>query len=140
MPRKMTEEEREAFLAEVHVGVVSVARDNGRAPLAVPVWYVYSPGGEIVINTGKGTLKHRLIEAAGRISLSVQIDTPPYRYATVEGPVTAIRPSTDDDLKTVAHRYLEAEAAQGFLAAMAGADEVAIHVRPEHWLSSDHRE
>ncbi|QWF81744.1 pyridoxamine 5'-phosphate oxidase family protein [Amycolatopsis sp. CA-230715] len=140
MARKMTVEEREAFLAEVHVGVVGVAREDGRAPLTVPIWYLYAPGGELVINTGKGSLKHRLIEAAGRISLSVQVETPPYRYVTVEGPVTAITTSAEEDLEAVAHRYLEKEAAEGFLAAMAGADEVTIRVRPEHWISSDFRE
>jgi nitroimidazol reductase NimA-like FMN-containing flavoprotein (pyridoxamine 5'-phosphate oxidase superfamily) len=32
----MTKQEREAFLAGVHVGVVSIA-EQGRGPLAVPV-------------------------------------------------------------------------------------------------------
>ena len=41
----MTVEEREAYLADLHVGVVSVAGADGRAPLAVPVWYRYEPAG-----------------------------------------------------------------------------------------------
>ena len=47
----MTRAEREAFLAEVHVAVVAIA-EEGRAPLAVPVWYAYEPGGEIRFVTG----------------------------------------------------------------------------------------
>jgi nitroimidazol reductase NimA-like FMN-containing flavoprotein (pyridoxamine 5'-phosphate oxidase superfamily) len=39
----MTNEEREAFLADVHVAVISVAED-GHGPLVVPVWYSYEPG------------------------------------------------------------------------------------------------
>ena len=39
----MTRQEREAFLAEVHVGILSVA-DEGRGPLTVPIWYAYDPG------------------------------------------------------------------------------------------------
>jgi len=34
----MTPAEREAFLAEVHVAVVTVADDDGRGPLAIPLW------------------------------------------------------------------------------------------------------
>ncbi|GAA1990999.1 pyridoxamine 5'-phosphate oxidase family protein [Amycolatopsis minnesotensis] len=140
MSRKMTVEEREVFLSEVHVGVVSVARENGRAPLAVPVWYAYTPGGELVLNTGKDSLKRRLIEAAGRISLSVQIETPPYRYVTVEGPVTGITTATAEELRSVAYRYLDAPSADGFLAGIDPASEVTVHMRPEHWISSDFRE
>ena len=36
----MTKEEREAFLADVHVGIISIS-DDGRGPLTVPVWYAY---------------------------------------------------------------------------------------------------
>ena len=43
MSLKMTKEEREAFLADLHVGVISIARD-GRGPLTVPIWYDYEPG------------------------------------------------------------------------------------------------
>jgi hypothetical protein len=43
----MTPAEREAFRAEVHVAVVTVADDDGRGPLAIPLWYDYRPGGEI---------------------------------------------------------------------------------------------
>jgi nitroimidazol reductase NimA-like FMN-containing flavoprotein (pyridoxamine 5'-phosphate oxidase superfamily) len=35
----MDHAEREAFLAEVHVGVLTVVAGAGRRPLATPVWY-----------------------------------------------------------------------------------------------------
>ena len=37
----MSVEEREQFLAGLHVGVLSVAAAKGRGPLVVPVWYDY---------------------------------------------------------------------------------------------------
>lgn len=37
MSLAMTVEVRQAFLAQVHVAVVAVAGEDGRAPLAVPV-------------------------------------------------------------------------------------------------------
>ena len=51
----MTLDEREQFLADVHVGVVAVERP-GRAPLAVPIWYGYEPGGEVLVWGGLATL------------------------------------------------------------------------------------
>jgi nitroimidazol reductase NimA-like FMN-containing flavoprotein (pyridoxamine 5'-phosphate oxidase superfamily) len=41
----MSAGEREAFLAEVHVGVLAVEGGPGRGPLVTPVWYSYRPGG-----------------------------------------------------------------------------------------------
>ena len=41
MPRQMTPQERQEFLAEPHVGVLSVASDDDRPPLTVPLWYGY---------------------------------------------------------------------------------------------------
>jgi nitroimidazol reductase NimA-like FMN-containing flavoprotein (pyridoxamine 5'-phosphate oxidase superfamily) len=38
MALTMTRLEREAFLADVHVGMISIA-EEGRAPLTVPIWY-----------------------------------------------------------------------------------------------------
>ncbi len=106
MSRPMTQEEREAFLAEVHVGVIGLDR-RGRAPLTVPIWYIYEPGGELWIMVESDSAKQRLIERAGRFSLCVQSETPPYKFVSIEGPVTNVRPSDKDrDERLMAHRYL----------------------------------
>ena len=62
----MSTEGREAFLADVHVGVLSVADTDSRPPLTIPIWYSYTPGGELSLVTWKQTRKLRLIRAAGR--------------------------------------------------------------------------
>ena len=59
MSLAMTKQEREEFLAGVHVGIISITED-GRAPLAVPVWYAYEPGKDLRITTGSGSRKGRL--------------------------------------------------------------------------------
>src|SRR5262249_62319542 len=84
----MTKMEREAFLAGVHVGMISIAKE-GRGPLTVPIWYAYAPGGELRLITGRHSWKGRLLTQAGRCSLCVQTESPPYRYVSVEGPITA---------------------------------------------------
>lgn len=137
----MTVQEREAYLADVHVAIVSVADDSGRAPLAVPLWYDYRPGGEISLITARDSRKTALIRAAGRVTVTVQNGEPPYRYASAEGPVTAIEESvTVKQRWELARRYLGPEGADGYIENTAGLTEQMVHirVRPEHWLTRDY--
>jgi PPOX class probable F420-dependent enzyme len=133
----MTSEEREAFLAEKRVGVIAVERP-GRAPLSVPIWYGYEPGGEVLLCTDAGSLKEKLIRAAGRFAITTQVEEPPYRYVTAEGDVTAIEPATRDVLEAIAVRYLGAEAGAAFTDQSFGASSLVIRMRPRRWLSTDY--
>lgn len=141
MSYAMTKAEREAFLADLHVGLVAIA-EPGRAPLAVPVWYAYEPGGPIRFVTGERSRKGRLLRAAGRATLCAQSETPPYRYVTVEGPVTLGPPDFERDVRAVAVRYLGPEMAEAYLAMSAeerAADPgVLVQLTPERWLSVDY--
>ena len=51
----MTSDEREAFLADVHVGILSIAR-TAKGPLALPIWYQYEDG-DVLIGMGGNSLK-----------------------------------------------------------------------------------
>jgi nitroimidazol reductase NimA-like FMN-containing flavoprotein (pyridoxamine 5'-phosphate oxidase superfamily) len=99
-------EERGTFLADLHVGVLAVANDDsGRPPLAIPIWY--EPGGEVRIVATRDSRKAELIRRAKQLSLCVQDERLPYRYATVEGPVVAIEdPATAAERQAIAERYL----------------------------------
>ena len=135
----MTVAEREAFLADLHVGVLSVAED-GRGPLTTPVWYRYEPGGDVTFFTGRGTRKMRLLRSAGRCSLCVQSEAPPYSYVSIEGPVVSIDPAgLEEERRLIAHRYLGPEGGAAWLAATTDAMPVSdvIRIRPERWLSVD---
>jgi PPOX class probable F420-dependent enzyme len=133
----MTAEEREAFLSGLHVGVLAVER-AGRAPLAVPVWYDYSPGGELLFWMERDTVKDRAITAAGRLSLAVQDENPPYKYVTVEGPVVANdQPPTREQALRIAGRYWPEAEANAYVDSALGERSVLVRVRPEKWLSND---
>jgi PPOX class probable F420-dependent enzyme len=136
----MTRAEREAFLAEVHVGVLAIA-EPGRGPLTVPIWYGYAPGGELWVLTGRDSRKGRLLAASPRVSLCVQTEAPPYRYASVEGPVVHVGPADRErDARPLAHRYLGRELGERYLEATAGSEEsILVRVRPERWLTVDYR-
>ncbi|BBZ09000.1 pyridoxamine 5'-phosphate oxidase [Mycolicibacterium doricum] len=135
----LSKEQREQFLAEPHVAALSVSAGSERGPLTVPVWYQYSAGGQPWVLTGAGSRKHRLIEAAGYFSMMVERLEPTVRYVTVDGPVSRIEPGTDDHLVEVAKRYLPPEAVETYLemARREHGESVVIHLRPQHWISSD---
>jgi len=132
----MSSAERETFLAEVHVGVLTVAAGPGRGPLATPVWYSYQPGGLVTVTTGGGSGKARAIAAAGRFTLCAQDEAPPYKYVTVEGPAV-IEPADLAERTAIARRYLGTEGGDAFIAANGDADNVMIRMTPEHWQTAD---
>ena len=133
----MSREERERFLAGVHVGVLSVTSADGGGPLAVPVWYAYQPGGTVDVTTGAGTRKATAIRAAGRFSLCAQDERPPYKYVTVEGPVTIEEASQDQRLE-LARRYLGAEGGDAYVSANPTGAQIVCRMSPEHWLTVDY--
>jgi nitroimidazol reductase NimA-like FMN-containing flavoprotein (pyridoxamine 5'-phosphate oxidase superfamily) len=142
MSLKMTREEREAFLAGVHVGVISIA-EAGRGPLAVPIWYGYTPGGDLWIVTEGNSRKGRLLSSSQRFSLCVQTEAPPYKYVSVEGPVTSIAPAdVERDLRPLAHRYLGRELGDGYIESTGGSDSraesIVVRMHPERWLTTDY--
>lgn len=144
MPRQMTEQERQEFLAEPYVGVLSVASDDARPPLTIPLWYGYEPGGNLTFFTGTQGRKARktgLIQKAGALSLSVQREEFPYRYVTIEGTVVREdRPPSADQMLAIARRYLPEEAAQGFVGAELAhpsSELVLFTIRPDRWLTAD---
>lgn len=140
----MNEQERQAFLAGTHVGVLSVASGGDHPPLTVPVWYAYAPGGDLTLFTGTMGRKARKttpIEGAGAISFCVQQEAQPYKYVTIEGRVAAIaQPPSADQMLTIARRYLPEDAAQGFVAAALAADNGTLThftIHPDRWLAAD---
>lgn len=138
---KMTRTERETYLADLHVGVIGIERPD-RAPLTVPIWYVYEPGGEVLVSSLAGSLKARLITAAGRFSITAQDETYPYRYVTAEGSLTSIETADDATMRVIAVRYLGEEGGNAFTESFARdhpeAESLLFRMRPEHWLSVDY--
>ncbi|MFH9422999.1 pyridoxamine 5'-phosphate oxidase family protein [Streptomyces sp. NPDC017529] len=133
-------EERESFLAEPHIGALSVASgEEDRAPVTVPIWYGYEPGGELWITTERDSRKAQLIAAAGRFSVMVDRVAPTVRYVSVEGEVVSVEPSTDTELKDMAERYLAPEAAAAYMKDIHPTlgPSVTIRLRPKRWLSAD---
>jgi len=138
----MTKQERETFLADVHVGIISISED-GRGPLTVPIWYAYDVGGDLRIMTGRESRKGRLLARAGRFSLCVQTETPPYEYVSVEGAIISTETADiERDLRPLARRYLGEKMGDRYVEETRNlpthSDNVLIRMRPERWLTTDY--
>ncbi len=135
-PLDMTTDEREAFLAGLHVGVLSIGRE-GKGPLALPIWYAYEAGGDVVLSMDGASLKARLLGARGRATLTVQDEAPPYKYVMVEGPVTI--GAHDHDSRALASRYLGEEMGAWYAEHNPpGDDSVTVRLHPAQWLTIDY--
>jgi PPOX class probable F420-dependent enzyme len=138
----MTKQEREAFLADVHVGIISISEED-LGPLTVPIWYAYVSGGDLRIMTGRDSRKGRLLARAGRFSLCVQTESPPYKYVSVEGPIISTEAADiERDLRPLARRYLGEKKGDRYVEETRNlpshADNVLIRMRPERWLTTDY--
>lgn len=130
----MAAEERMAFLSEARVGVIAVEWPD-RAPLSVPVWYDYEPGGDVVVWTYSDSVKDKLIRTAGRFSLTVQEEVLPYRFVSVQGPVTSIEPATRQQVHQLATRYLSEKGAAVYAEKDFEPASVIVRMCPQRWLS-----
>ncbi|GJM38518.1 MAG: pyridoxamine 5'-phosphate oxidase [Acidimicrobiales bacterium] len=136
----MTKAEREAFLADLHTGIVAIPED-GRGPLTVPIWYRVDDNGDVLMLTPADSRKARLCEVGTRISLCAQDESMPPKYTSVEGPVVALDEGTVAEATTMAVRYLGDEIGAAYIEATRGDggahDELLIRMRPERWFSGD---
>jgi len=134
----MTDAEREAFLAALHVGILGISAPD-RAPVLVPVWYSYEPGGDIVFITNKNAKKVKLLKQEGSFTLCVQDESSPYKYVSVEGPIVSIEDADHErDLGPIARRYLGQERGDAYVDKTSGDEELLIRMRPARWSTADY--
>ena len=142
MSLSMTKEERESFLAGLHVGIISIEQKDA-SPICVPIWYDYSPDVGVWIVTEQKSVKGRAIEAAGRFSICAQDETPPtYKYVSVEGRVTEARPADrEKDTRPMAHRYFGNELGDLYIGsedAASDSESLVFIMQPERWRTVDY--
>ncbi|MGH0028843.1 MAG: pyridoxamine 5'-phosphate oxidase family protein [Myxococcota bacterium] len=140
MSLAMTRSEREAFLMDLHVGVISIEKP-GAAPLCVPIWYDYTPEKGLWVITGRDSQKGRALAAAGRFALCAQVETPPaYQYVSVEGPIRETREAdVEADVRPMAHRYFGKELGDQYVASTPDDHGLVFVMAPERWRTVDYR-
>ena len=130
-------QEKQNFLADLHVGVLSL-NETSAGPLTVPIWYDYEPGKELWFLTGLNSRKGKILKEGIRLSLVAQSEDPPYKYVSIEGPVTSIVEANKDDLLRMAVRYLGTIAGKQYTENSNGSGGVLVRVKPERWLAVDY--
>jgi PPOX class probable F420-dependent enzyme len=143
----MSHDELVALLTSVpaHTGKLATVRADGR-PHVVPIWFALDPStaaadaptGDIVFNTGTGTVKGRALQRDPRVGLCVDDERPPFNFAAIEGVATL-----SDDLVEVAHwaaiiggRYMGPERAEEYGRRNGVPGELLVRVRPTHIVSA----
>jgi PPOX class probable F420-dependent enzyme len=138
MDLRMTAGERTAFLTAIpRVGVLSIDAPD-RAPVSSPIWFSVEASGEVTFSVGLDSQKTRLLRAAGRATMCVQSEAPPYSYLTVEGTVEERGRATDDSRRERARRYLGAELGDAYFESTKDNPDVTFALRPQRWASADY--
>ena len=134
----MTTGERVAFLGDTpRVGVLSVDAP-GRGPVSAPVWYSLEAGAVLTFSVGAASRKAVLLREAGRATMCVQSEEPPYRYVSVEGSTEERGASSDESRRDRAIWYLGPEFGELYFASTRDEAEVTFALQPERWASIDY--
>jgi len=156
MSLTMTVTEREAFLAEPRIAVLSVAEDGG-GTVASPVWYLYEPAGPIRLHLTEPSRKLTALRRAGRATLTVQDDpavpagVAPMRYVSVTG---TLEEDLEYDIELhgaevwesivrylgpdAGARYVELGGDAYLVEEEADVSVRIIRLRPERWFTRDY--
>jgi len=121
-------EAQEAFLREGNVAVLATVDRRGRAH-AAPIWYLYE-NGEFVMSTGRGSQKHRNIEANPEVTLVIDRRSLPYYYLAARGTAVIGPALSREDRARIASRCLSEEQARRYLERVAGMESVSIRLKP----------
>ncbi len=130
MPEMTKEEYTDFLLQGTKTGKLATVREDGR-PHVTPVWYTLD-GENIVFTTGGTSVKARNMKRDPRISISVDDQTPPYSFVTVEGTVSF---SKDPEellywATEIGRRYMGDDQAEAFGRRNASEGEILITIKP----------
>jgi PPOX class probable F420-dependent enzyme len=132
MARRMTDDERRAFLLTgTRTGMLCTVRADGR-PHAAPVWFTLD-GDDVVFTTGADTVKGRNLRRDGRAVLAVDESTPPYDFVTIEGRAE-LSSDAAEMLKwatALGERYMGPGQGEAFGKRNAVPTELLVRLRPE---------
>jgi PPOX class probable F420-dependent enzyme len=129
---EMTESEWRAFLAHgTRTAKLATTRADG-PPHVAPVWFLLD-GDDLVLTTGRDTVKGRTLARDPRVMACVDDDTPPFSFALVQGSATF-----SEDLAElhnwagrIAARYMGEDRAEEYAARNGVPGEILVRVRIE---------
>jgi PPOX class probable F420-dependent enzyme len=137
MPARLSRKQRERLFAGRHVAVLATIGADG-VPVPTPIWYLYRDG-QFYFRTEEHAVKTENIRRDPRVSICIQDERAPYRYAIVYGAAQLVeaQPWLARDLP---RHYLGAIGAVGYRSAAEQIErgpEVTLVVRPERITTTD---
>lgn len=103
MPVRLDERTR-AFLSEPNVAMLATVSPTGRVQ-ATPVWFMLD-GDQIIVNTSRGRVKLRNLEANPHLALTVVDPKNMYRYTQIQGKAVRFDPKNGArDIDRLSKRY-----------------------------------
>ena len=127
---ELTPEIREFLSHGTRTGKLGYLASDGR-PLVAPIWFVVH-GDELWFNTGRDTVKGKAIARDPRLVLCVDLETPPYAFAQVQG-VATVSEDLDELIASataIGRRYMGADRAEDFGKRNAAPGELLVKLRP----------
>ncbi len=135
MPEMTKEEYKEFLLQGTKTGKLATVREDGR-PHVVPIWYGLD-GDNLVFTTGESSIKAKNMKRDPRVSISIDDQTPPYSFVTIEGTISF---SKDPEemlywATRIGERYMGEDQAEAFGKRNASEGEVLVTVKPVKIMS-----
>ncbi len=127
----MTPEQRRAFLmAGTMTAKLAVTRADG-SPHVAPVWFVLD-GDDVMLTTGAGSLKGRVLRRDPRACVSVDDQAPPFSFVIMHGTAEL---SSDPDSRlawatAIGARYMGADRAAEFGRRNSTSGDLLVRFRP----------
>ena len=135
--REMTAEEVRTFLLTgTRTGKLATVRADGR-PHVVPIWFTLRDR-SLVFNTHTSSVKAKNMRRDPRVAITVDDETPPYSFVSVEG--VADLADADPDLLEIATeiggRYMGVDRADEYGARNGVAGELVVRVSMDKVISA----
>ena len=108
----MNQQQKEAFLKQTLVAVISTVDSAGR-PRSAPIWFEWEDGSAYMF-TSRRTLKWRNIQAIPHASLCIDKREPPYESVIMDGPIQEVDRPLYDLVLSMALRYYGEEKGRAF--------------------------
>jgi PPOX class probable F420-dependent enzyme len=132
----MSADEVRAFLGDgTRTAKLATVMRSG-APHVMPVWFVLD-GDDLVLTTGRDTVKGRDLRRDGRVSIVVADDDPPFAFVHLRGraQVTEGAPDLLTWTTRLAARYMGDERADEYGRRNAVPDELLVRITPDRIIA-----
>lgn len=118
------------FLQKPLLAALGTVSPSGR-PQVTPVWFLYEDG-HLLVNTSRGRVKLRNVQANPAVTVTVVDGEDPYRYVQIQGRVVRFdREHGDRDINRLSIRYRGRP--YQYPPTDAPANRVSLIIEPRRW-------